>query len=176
MEWVLLIYTLPSAPTRKRAFIWRELKKVGAVYLRDGVCVLPDRPDTRQALQAVAARVREFEGQATVVDTARLDGQTVQGVLVQAGTARQVEYTAVADAGHEFLAHVRREIRQRNFTEQELEILKGDLAKLRRWCDQIRGRDYFVADTAEVQAVLAECQESLAGLLGQKRVPSEVAQ
>ena len=45
-DWLLLIYTVPAEPTRKRAFIWRELKKVGAPYLRDGVCILPERPDT----------------------------------------------------------------------------------------------------------------------------------
>ena len=34
-RWLVLIYTLPAEPTRKRAFVWRELKKLGAVYLRE---------------------------------------------------------------------------------------------------------------------------------------------
>jgi DNA-binding transcriptional regulator PaaX len=55
--WTLLIYTIPSQPTRLRAAIWRELKKLGAVYLRDGVCVLPAGEATSGALAAVAARV-----------------------------------------------------------------------------------------------------------------------
>ena len=42
VQWLVLIYTLPPEPTRKRAFVWRELKKIGAVYLRDGVCLLPE--------------------------------------------------------------------------------------------------------------------------------------
>ena len=49
IPWLLLIYTVPAEPSRKRAAIWRELKKVGAPYLRDGVCILPERPETREA-------------------------------------------------------------------------------------------------------------------------------
>ncbi len=164
MKWVLLIYSLPTEPTRKRAFVWRELKKVGAVYLRDGVCVLPDRPDTRQALQAIAARVRAFEGQAAVVEEAHLDDGTAEGLVAQASAVRQAEYAAVVEAGEALLSHLRREIEHRAFTEHELATLGADLVKLRRWCDQIRGRDYFETDTvAAAQAVLAACEETLAG-------------
>ena len=35
-SWLLLIYTVPSQPSRKRAAVWRDVKKAGAVYLRDG--------------------------------------------------------------------------------------------------------------------------------------------
>jgi hypothetical protein len=72
-SWLLLIYTVPATPTRKRASIWREVKKIGAVYLHDGVCALPERPETTRAVEAIAARVREFEGDATVVTRARFD-------------------------------------------------------------------------------------------------------
>ena len=60
-NWRLLIYTVPAQPSRKRAFIWRELKKAGAVYLRDGVCALPERPETAAVLSAVAAKVEFVE-------------------------------------------------------------------------------------------------------------------
>ena len=59
MSWLLLIYRVPAEPSRKRAFVWRELKKVGAVYLRDGVCVLPDQAATRAGLRQVAERMLE---------------------------------------------------------------------------------------------------------------------
>ena len=98
MQWLLLIYTIPPEPTRKRAFVWRELKKLGAGYLRDGVCVLPDRPATRHAMQAIVDRVRAFEGQATLVEAAVIDELSAQEVVRQSRTARQAEYTALADS------------------------------------------------------------------------------
>src|SRR5437879_3232457 len=119
MEWLVLIYTLPAAPTRKRAFVWREVRKIGAVYLRDGVCVLPDRPATRQAMQALADRVRAFDGQATLVETSRMDELTAEQVTRQAQAARRAEYAAVRDSGSQFLNHVRRERRHRDFSASE---------------------------------------------------------
>src|SRR3954454_9158486 len=90
--WLLLIYTVPAKPTRKRAYIWREVKKIGAVYLRDGVCVLPERPETVSAVDAIAARVREYEGDATVVTRARFDAARGETVIAAFTSARADEY------------------------------------------------------------------------------------
>src|SRR5438093_486945 len=69
-RWVLLIYTVPAEPSRKRAYVWRELKKVGAVYLRDGVGVLPQRDATVRAFTDLATKVHEFDGRATLIQHA----------------------------------------------------------------------------------------------------------
>ncbi len=162
MHWLVLIYTLPAEPTRKRAFVWRELKKVGAVYLRDGVCVLPDRPATRHAMEGLVDRVRAFDGQATLVETGRMDELTIQDVTRQAQTARGAEYAALWESATEFLNHVRRERRHREFSESETGTLTEDVTKLRRWFEQIRARDYFESDAAiDSQAALAECESTI---------------
>jgi len=80
-SWVLLIYTVPVAPSRKRAAIWRALKQAGAVYLRDGVCALPQREDTAATLRAIAAKVEEFAGQATLVESARLAAARAEAII-----------------------------------------------------------------------------------------------
>src|SRR5215467_6529745 len=94
--WLLLIYTVPAEPSRKRAYVWREVKKVGAIYLRDGVCILPERPATLVAVEAIAARIREFEGQATLVTGASLDSDRDEAVVAQFKGARSEEYTEIA--------------------------------------------------------------------------------
>src|SRR5919198_2962570 len=94
--WLLLIYTVPAEPSRKRAFVWREVKKVGAVYLRDGVCILPDRADTAAAMRAIADKVEQFGGQAVVVQAARLDPARVESVIAQSRAARAEEYREIA--------------------------------------------------------------------------------
>jgi hypothetical protein len=48
----LLIYSVPAEPSRKRAYVWREVKKLGAIYLRDGVCIQPEQPGTVAAAEA----------------------------------------------------------------------------------------------------------------------------
>src|SRR5215207_6207963 len=92
VTWLLLIYTVPSEPTRLRATVWRELKKVGAIYLRDGVCVLPTRPETSAAFRVIAGRIAEFGGQVTLIEEARLDQDRAQSITAQANIARYDEY------------------------------------------------------------------------------------
>src|SRR5712692_22779 len=159
VPWLVLIYTLPAEPTRKRAFVWRELKKIGAVYLRDGVCGLPDQPATRQAMQAIVERVRGFEGQASLVETGRIDELTAQEIVRQAQTVRRSEYAALAESTSELVAHVWRERRHRDFSASEAQTLVADLRKLRRWFDQIRARDYFPSEAAaDAEGALLECE------------------
>jgi len=163
MTWALLIYTVPSEPSRKRAYIWREIKKVGAVYLRDGVCALPERAETTTALQRIAAKVGEFGGEATLVEAAQLDPKREQALTAASQTARTEEYRELARETEGFLAHIRRETKHREFTFAELQELEEDLGKLTRWTDQVRARDYFGdADAEQVAALLARCEEELA--------------
>jgi hypothetical protein len=166
--WLLLIYTVPAEPTRKRAYIWRELKKVGAVYLRDGVCALPEQPESVDAVRAIAAKVEEFEGHATVVEGARLDPTRTAWLVEQARAARAEEYEDIARQARRLLEHIARETEHRDFTFAELEELEADLTKLKRWAEQVRRRDYFGdAGEAELHALLDSCDHALGAFLEQ---------
>src|SRR6266545_3366096 len=66
VEWLQLVYKVPAEPSRKRTYIWRQLRGLGAVYLQDACCVLPRTPESERRLGAVAAKVREFGGAATL--------------------------------------------------------------------------------------------------------------
>lgn len=164
--WLLLIYTVPADPSRKRAAIWRDVKKIGAIYLRDGVCVLPERPATNSAMRAIAAKVDEFEGQATVVEAAKLDSARAAWVVNQSRSARAAEYADVAREAEQLLAHVAREVEHREFTFAELEELEADLGKLKRWTEQVRARDHFGAGPdAQLADLLDRCDTALAAFL-----------
>ena len=161
--WTLLIYTVPSEPSRLRATVWRELKKAGAVYLRDGVCALPARPETREEFRTIAARVKEFGGRVFLVEEARLDRAHAQEIVDQAKAARAEEYAEVGREAGAFLGHVEREREHREFTFAEVEELEADLGKLRRWAEQIRARDHFGSDAAgRVEELLARGEAALA--------------
>jgi hypothetical protein len=163
MDWLVLVYTIPPHPSRLRALIWRRLKELGVTYLRDGVCVLPHQAAAHAGLQAVTAKVREFGGQATLVQHAELDPATVQLVHDQARESRRLEYAALIDAATNLTAHVEHERRHRDLQPPELRGLTSDLSKLRRWHQQITARDYFVADSAAAASeALLNCEAALA--------------
>jgi hypothetical protein len=59
---LLLAYRMPSKPTAGRVAVWRSLKKAGAVYIQDSVCVVPDTKALRTELEPVLARIDESHG------------------------------------------------------------------------------------------------------------------
>jgi hypothetical protein len=65
-RWVLLVYRLPREPSRHRVAVWRKLRDLGALYLQDGVAVLPEDAVTREQLEWLQLRVREAGGDATL--------------------------------------------------------------------------------------------------------------
>ncbi len=175
-SWLLLIYTVPAAPSRKRAAVWRALKQAGAVYLRDGVCALPQRVETTATLRAIAAKIEEFAGEATLIEPASLPEARAEAIVARARRERAAEYAELAHEAEGFLDHVRRETAHRAFTFREVEELEGDLEKLRRWVGQVRARDHFgVAEADQVDELLARCDEALGTFLEEASRRDETA-
>ena len=176
MTWLLLIYTVPAEPSRKRAAVWRALRRVGAVYLRDGVCVLPEREEAVSDLRPIAAMIEEFGGEATLVRWAQLDRERADGVVTRSRAARAAEYEEVAGEAERLLEHVRRESEHRPFALMQLAELEADVGKLERWREQVRARDYFGAeDTGRLDALLGRCDDELTALRDAVAGRNEVA-
>src|SRR5258708_2525502 len=72
-HWLLLIYRLPPEPSSARTAIWRETKRLGALSLQHGVCLLPGSETNRAVYGRLARRVEEYGGEATVLETASPD-------------------------------------------------------------------------------------------------------
>src|SRR5258707_15229625 len=70
----MLSYKVPRAPTAKRVYVWRKLKKLGAVSLQDSVWVLPATPHTREQFRWLASEIDELGGQTTLWESKLLDG------------------------------------------------------------------------------------------------------
>lgn len=67
MDWIMLITKLPRARTSAlKVAIWRKLKRLGAYTLQDSVYVLPHSERTLEALEWIAAEIREEGGEASV--------------------------------------------------------------------------------------------------------------
>jgi hypothetical protein len=163
MPWLLLIYTVPSDPSRLRATVWRELKKAGAVYLRDGVAVLPDRTETRRAFRVIATQIGELGGQPTLIEEASLAAEREAAITAQANANREEEYAEVMRDAERFLEHARQEREHRQLTFAELEEIEADLGKLKRWVEQVERRDHFGAPTGDrVRTLLDQCEAELA--------------
>lgn len=160
-EWSLLIYTLPSQPSRKRAYVWRELKKLGAVYLRDGVAILPAREDLRTRLADVAARIDEYEGTVDLIDAPAFPADREAHLVARFNEERASEYRELYHACVRFLRDVLEEVDAEDFGFPDVDNLESELGRLTRWYAQVRERDYFGgAEGDRVAEILAKCEKA----------------
>ena len=96
--WTLLVYKIPSHPTRLRLKIWRKLQSMGALYLQDAVCLLPSRSDLDENMQYVADSIQEMGGSAHLfAATSLLPEGTRQ---VKAEFRLQADCRLIEIAGH----------------------------------------------------------------------------
>ncbi|HQR11171.1 MAG TPA: chromate resistance protein, partial [Casimicrobiaceae bacterium] len=79
--WAILIVTLPTQPNAVRLRIWRALKGLGCVALRDGAFLLP--LSHAAALETLATEVREHGGTASVLILSPRDATQRDEVLAK---------------------------------------------------------------------------------------------
>ena len=71
--WLLLIFSLPSKRTSERVGIWRKLQRYGTLALRNSGYALPNTPVNRERLEWLAAEIRGFKGEASVLQIQAID-------------------------------------------------------------------------------------------------------
>ena len=60
--WTLLVYKIPTQPTRLRLHIWRKLQAMGALHVQNAAWLLPSRPNLDENMQYIAAQIEERGG------------------------------------------------------------------------------------------------------------------
>jgi hypothetical protein len=158
--WLLLVYRVPSEPTRLRATVWRRLKALGAVYLQNSVATLPDTPANERALRKLQREIVGMDGTGVLLRSNVLSGE--RSVLSIFQAARSDEYEEIVDRCEGFLAEVQNEYIKNHFTYAELEENEVDYTKLVNWLEKVKARDQFGAPGgAEAAAALAKCEQVL---------------
>ncbi|MEV8149684.1 Chromate resistance protein ChrB [Arthrobacter sp. NPDC080031] len=159
-EWLILVYRVPSEPTRLRAAVWRRLKGLGAVYLQNSIAALPKSPASERALQKLCHEILDMPGMAILMSSTVVAGDSHILDLYQ--SARTDEYDEIVDRCKDFLGGIEKEYRANHFTYAELEENEVDYTKLVNWLAKIRARDTFGAPgSAEADAALAQCAQAL---------------
>ncbi len=71
--WLAMSYNVPITPSKNRVYVWRKLKEMGAEYFKHGVAILPHTKQNLQKIRALSCKIREMEGDATIVELRFLD-------------------------------------------------------------------------------------------------------
>ncbi|CAN7491728.1 ChrB protein [Paenibacillus sp. LjRoot153] len=120
-QWILFVYKVPPKPTSSRVYVWRKLKKLGALLWHDAVWILPANAKTKEHFQWLAAEILELGGEVQVWQAdSLLPRQTeslVQLFQAQADDAYQaiLEQLKLAEADHSLLSHAYLQAQQHDY-------------------------------------------------------------
>jgi len=140
-SWLLIHYKLPNKPSALRVYVWRKLKRLGAIFLNDAVWVLPDTPRTAENLQWLAAEIQEMKGEVNLWKSSLVLGLPEEALIEQFKKEVDLEYKGLL-----------KRLGQKN----------RDLSKLSQEYQQIIGRDYFQSEGGK------QVKERLLALRGKK--------
>lgn len=160
--WLLLTYKVPPEPAAKRIALWRKLKGMGAVYLQNGVCLLPRTDDHLRRLKVVENEIEEMSGEAVLLETVGLDRAQEEKVIARFTADRDEAYRELIDRCTDFEAEIAKETAAEHFTYAELEENDVDLEKLKGWLGKIRKLDFYGAPlSSEADRRLQHCTSLL---------------
>lgn len=160
-SWLLLTYKVPPEPNAKRIALWRRLKGMGAVYLQNGVCLLPKTDDHVRRLKMLENDVAEMGGEAVILETVALDRAQEDKVVARFKADRDEQYREFLGRCAGFEAEIAKEFAINKFTYAELEEEDADLKKLQGWLEKIRKLDFYGAALAEEASVRLSACEAL---------------
>jgi len=136
-RWLLLIHQLPAKPAYARVKIWRRLKGLGAVTVKNSVYALPANAETREDFAWLIKEIAELGGEAFVCEALLVDGISDGEVQALFDAARDEDYAEVSATARELA------------TKHSGAELANQVARLRKQLDEIVAIDFFGADGRE---------------------------
>jgi len=154
-SWLLLVISLPTSSATGRMRIWRALKSLGCVALRDGAYLLPCGPGRSEALRELGD------------ECAREGGSAWLMTVAPDSPDDDVAYRQLFDRSEQY-AELRRSWKTesrglRSLTMQELARLKR---RLQKEFDALRAIDFFPSEaSSEAEAAWADFSRRVDALL-----------
>ncbi|SMQ77986.1 hypothetical protein SAMN05444673_3178 [Bacillus sp. OV166] len=140
-EWLHLVYKIPRNPSKVRVYVWRKLKRLGAVLLHESVWCLPSTPKTKEKFQWLTVEIQELGGEASLWESHLVLGMKDEYIIKEFLEQVDQEYTEILD---------------------ELKKEQIDLVSLSKKYQQIRIKDYFHSELGK--RVLEELQNTRGGI------------
>ena len=147
--WLLLVFSLPAKNASQRVEIWRKLQRYGMVPLRSSGYLLPNTEVNQERMEWLAAAIRSYKGQASVVQAQAFDDlspEQLRGLFIE---ARSRDYQRLLHDVKKFLAL------------SSSSRPSGHLKRIRRRFQELQEIDFFQNPLrSRVETMLARADES----------------
>lgn len=153
--WSILVISLPGRSATPRMRIWRALKGLGAVMLRDGVYLLPHSESAARRLQEQAEAVVASGGDAHVITFTSTEPQQADHFCKLFD--RTADYARLIEA-------IRKQ--KSGLAKKRAESVSRHLKKIRREFESVAATDHFAGPAKEqVQLLLSQTETAATALL-----------
>jgi len=162
VEWIVMVLSLPTEPSRHRVAVWRELRRAGAVQLGPGSWALPALPIFSESVERVLELAQRGAGDVVSLEARGRDAASDARLEAIYTEAREAEWTEFLSDCGKYLAELAKEIANQKFTLAELDEEEQSMDRLRRWHRELSIRDAFGAPSAAAaETSLLDCSASL---------------
>ena len=127
VPWLLLMFSLPANQASRRVEVWRKLKQYGVLALPSSGYLLPNTAINQEHFEWLAAAIRKYKGNASVVKVNEIDDQPSAQLRQKFTEARSRDYEEL----------------QRELRRKSVKANSAELARLRRRYQQILNIDFF---------------------------------
>lgn len=162
-RFTLLVYRMPARPTANRVYVWRMLKKIGAVHLQQSVTVFPQDKQVAHELGPLLEKITDSAGEYHLLPLRQLPAVETDKLV-----ARFVDQTSrhydeiIENCEINFTKEIEFETFRRNFTYEEAEEIRIEYEKIVGWFERVSRRDWFGApNRSEALAWLERCRRML---------------
>jgi hypothetical protein len=155
VPWLLLVASLPTSGATPRMRLWRAIKGLGCVPLRDGAYLLPNSSEHAAALVQLAEQTNNEGGQAWVVE------------MLARSAEDDASFTALFDRSQDYGEFTGRLSLARKLlaTQTPAEVAKT-IKRLRKDLDTLRRIDFFPNDASiSAEASWADFEEAANAVL-----------
>ncbi|HEY5560544.1 MAG TPA: Chromate resistance protein ChrB [Clostridiaceae bacterium] len=133
IKWLTFTYKVSNKPSANRVYVWRKLKKIGALPLQDSIFILPYNFKNLEHLQWLSVEIREMDGESFTFESNSIGINKDQDIINKFNEYVESLYEDVFD---------------------ELQLIKEnandlntiEFIKLYKAFQEIRKKDYFNSD------------------------------
>ena len=103
-KWILFSYSIPAVNAKARMRIWRRISASGAVQLKTGLQILPNRDDRLENITWLIGEVTALGGEALAIQCSRVEGMADSQIEHLFQAQIDPEFTQIQTEAREIMA------------------------------------------------------------------------
>ena len=161
-SWIVVLYDVPSEPSKLKVRIWRDFKKIGALYPQMSLCLLPNNKENYEKIEKIE-KIILSGGKFIKITATELDEKEHDKILDMYRKERDRQYDEIVEECDEFIEETELNTRNKKFTQEEVDEMEEVLDGLYRWLNKALSLDWVDESPKilQLKELLKKCQDSM---------------